>query len=176
MNQSLKKTSTNYGLYLGLLLIIITVLIYVIKVELFVAWWLGLLLILLIIGFGIAAAIKSKKLMGGFISFKEAFTSYFITVAIGTFLSTLVGILIFTVVDPQAADYVDEQIIEMTAKTMEDWGAPQDSIDQTIAKMEDTDNFSIGAQLQAYVIRLVILCVLGLIVAVAVKKTDPDLA
>lgn len=176
MEQSLKKTSSNYGLYLGLLLVIITVLIYVIKVELFTAWWLGILLIILIIAFGIAAALKSKKILGGFISFKEAFTSYFITIAIGTFLSTLAGIVIFNIVDPEAAQYVNEKIIDMTAETMENWGAPQDSIEQAIAKMEETDNFSIMAQLQSYVIRLVILCVLGLIVAVAVKKTDPEVA
>ena len=86
------------------------------------------------------------------------------------------GIVIFNIVDPEAAQYVNEKIIDMTAETMENWGAPQDSIEQAIAKMEETDNFSIMAQLQSYVIRLVILCVLGLIVAVAVKKTDPEVA
>ena len=176
MNPSLKKTSINYGLYLGLLLVIVTVLIYVIKIELLVAWWLGILLILVMVGFGAAAAIKSRNLMGGFISFKNAFTSYFITIAIGTLLSTLIGIVIFNIVDPAAADYVNDKIIEMTAETMENWGAPQDSIDQAIAKMEETDNFSIAAQLQSYIFRLLILSVLGLIVAVAVKKSDPDLA
>ena len=70
MNQSLKKTSTNYGLYLGLVLSVLTVLIYVIKVEILIAWWFTILIFLTILGFGIAAAIKSKKLLGGFISFK----------------------------------------------------------------------------------------------------------
>ena len=134
------------------------------------------ILLMNIVGFGLAAALKSRSLMGGFMSFKEAFTSYFITVAIGTFLSTLIGIVIFTIVDPGAAEYINQKIIEMTAETMENWGAAQDQIDQTIAKMEETDNFSIASQLQSYVIRLVILCVLGLIVAVAVKKSDPELA
>ncbi len=176
MEKSLKSESVNYGLYLGLALAIITVLIYVIKVELFTAWWLGILLIVMIIAFGIVAALKAKKILGGFISFKEAFTAYFITIAIGTLVSTIVGIVIFNLVDPEAAQFVNEKIIEMTAETMENWGAPQDSINETIAKMGEQDNFSIGAQVQSYFIRLVILSLLGLIVAVAVKKNDPNLA
>jgi hypothetical protein len=40
--------------------------------------------------------------------------------------------------------------------------------------MEGQNNFSVGKQLQSYVIRLLILSVLGLIVAVSVKKTNPN--
>ena len=176
MEKSLKSISINYGIYLGLILTVITVLIYAVALDLFTQWWLGILLIFLIIGFGIAATIKSRKAMGGFMSFKEAFTSYFITIALGTLFSTIVGIVIFNFVDPEAANYVNEQIITMTAETMENWGAPQSSIDEAIAKMEGQNNFSIAAQIQSYFIRLLILAVLGLIVAVAIKRKDPNAA
>ena len=174
MEKTLKSLSINYGLYLGLALTVITVLVYALYLDLFTEWWFGILLILMIIGFGLAASLKSKTLLGGFISFKQSFTSYFITVAVGTLISTVVGIVIFTVVDPEAAKYIDEKIIEMTVQTMENWGAPQQSINETIANMEGTENFSLGAQVQSYFVRLVILSLLGLIVAVAVKKKDPS--
>lgn len=174
MEKSLKSISINYGIYLGLALAAITVLVYAVMIDLFTEWWLGILLILLIIGFGLAAALKSRKAMGGFMSFKEAFTSYFITIAIGTLISTVVGIVIFNFVDPDSAAYINEKIITMTRETMENWGAPQESINEAMAKMEGENNFSTGAQLQSYVVRLLILSVLGLIVAVAVKRKDPN--
>jgi c-di-AMP phosphodiesterase-like protein len=176
MEKSLKSISINYGIYLGLALTLITVLVYAIAIDLFTQWWLGILLILLIIGFGVASALKSRKMLGGFMSFKEAFTSYFITVAIGTLISTIVGIVIFNFVDPESAEYINEKIITMTAETMENWGAPQSNIDETIAKMEGQNNFSTAAQTQSYFIRLVIMSILGLIVAVAVKRKDPNAA
>jgi len=176
MEKSIKSLSINYGLYLGLALTVITVLVYALYLDLFIEWWFSILLILMIIGFGLMASLKSKTMLGGFITFKQAFTSYFITVAVGTLISTIVGIVIFTLVDPEAAQYIDEKIIEMTVDTMEDWGAPQDSINQTITQMEDKENFSLGAQVQSYFVRLVILSLLGLIVAVSVKKKDPSQA
>lgn len=174
MEKNLKSLSINYGLYLGLILAAISVIVYAIMIDLFTAWWLGLLLILVIIVYGLLAALKSRKLLGGYISFKNAFTSYFITILIGTLISTIVGIVIFNIVDPEAASYINEKIITMTAETMENWRAPQSSIDQTIAKMQEQDNFSIVAQLQSYVIRLLGLSVVGLIVAAIVKRKDPN--
>ena len=176
MEKSIKSLSINYGLYLGLALTVITVLVYALYLDLFIEWWFSILLILMIIGFGLMASLKSKTMLGGFITFKQAFTSYFITVAVGTLISTIVGIVIFTLVDPEAAQYIDEKIIEMTVDTMEAWGAPQDSINQTITQMEDKESFSLGAQVQSYFVRLVILSLLGLIVAVSVKKKDPSQA
>ena len=176
MEKSLKSISVNYGLYLGLALAAITILVYAVMIDLFTEWWLGILLILIIIGFGTAAALKSRKALGGFMSFKDAFTSYFITIAVGTLISTVVGIVIFNFVDPEAADYINEKIITMTRETMENWGAPQDSINESMTKMEGQNNFSTAAQLQSYVVRLLILSVLGLIVGAVVKRKDPNQA
>jgi len=174
MEKSIKSISVNQGVTLGVVLTIVTVLMYVVSLETFTKWWLGILLLLAIIAFGVIASLKVRKALGGYISFKNAFTSYFITVAVGTAISTLVGILIFAIIDPEAAQFLNERIIEMTMETMEKFGTPESTINEAIAKMEGQNNFSIGKQLQSYVIRLLILSVLGLIVAVSVKKTNPN--
>lgn len=176
MEKSIKSISLNQGIILGVILTVITVLIYAFSIDLFTEWWLGILLFLVILVFGIIAAVKVRKALGGFMSFKEAFTSYFITVAIGTLISTIVGVVIFAFVDPDAAQYLNEKIIEMTMQTMENFGAPQDSINEAIASMEGKNNFSAGMQFQSYVIRLLILSVIGLIVGVSLKKNDPNQA
>ncbi|WP_323787976.1 DUF4199 domain-containing protein [Psychroserpens sp.] len=176
MEKSLKSISLNQGIILGIVLTLVTVLIYAFSIDLFTEWWLGILLFLIILVFGIIAAVKSRKALGGFMTFKEAFTSYFITVAVGTLISTIVGIVIFAFVDPDSAQYLNEKIIEMTMQTMESFGAPQDSINEAIAGMEGKNNFSAAMQMQSYVIRLLILAIIGLIVGVSLKKTDPNQA
>ena len=71
---------------------------------------------------------SSRKLLGGFISFKQAFSSYFITIAVGTLMSSIVGVAIFTYIDPEAAIYLNEQVLILTKETMERIGLPQEAI------------------------------------------------
>ncbi|GAA3786732.1 hypothetical protein GCM10022271_19110 [Corallibacter vietnamensis] len=174
MEKSLKSISINNGLILGLILSVITVLAYAVNLDLFTKWWLGIILFLIAFGLGIYSSIQIKKQLGGFISFKQAFSSYFITIAIGTLISTIVGIIIFTFVDPEAAKYLNEQILIMTKETMENFGASQEIIQQSLMEAEKTDNFSLASQLKAYISRLVFYSILGLIAALIVKKNDPN--
>ena len=50
---------------------------------------------IIVVGTGIISTAKSKKINGGYLSFKEAFSSYFITIAIALIIHTLVSIIIF---------------------------------------------------------------------------------
>ena len=113
-----------------------------------------------------------KKILDGFISFKQAFASYFITIAVGTLIATVVGIAIFTYIDPEAATYLNEQILILSKQTMERFGAPQEVIQAAIEEASTKNNFSLGMQAQAFVFRLAIYAVIGLIIALIVKKSD----
>ena len=90
-----KKIALNMGLFLGLALTLLITMIYVIDLSLFTKSWIGILNMVLITLFGIIAATNYKKTLGGFISFKSAFTSFFIAVVVGFFISTLFNILLF---------------------------------------------------------------------------------
>ncbi|MFK5981957.1 MAG: DUF4199 domain-containing protein [Flavobacteriaceae bacterium] len=172
---SLKKSSVNYGIILGAILGITTTLIYVIDIELLTKWWLGIILFFIAIAVGIVSVAKTKSLLGGIMSFKEAFTSYFITMAIGLLINVIVGILIFVVIDPDAAAFLQERIIEMSRSMMESFGAPEEEINKAIADMEGNNSYSFGSQLQAYVFQLVFYSVFGLLVALIMRKKDPSL-
>lgn len=169
-----KKNSINYGVTLGIILALITTLMYVVNTELFTKWWIGIITILIVIVTGIVSTAKSKSLLGGFMSFKEAFSSYFITVAVGLLISTAVGILIFTVLDPDLAEYLNERTLEITREFMEGFGAPEEEINKALADMEGKNNFSMMNQLKSYVFGLVFQAVLGLLVALIFKKKDPN--
>jgi|TARA_B100000768_G_scaffold34980_1_gene33523 hypothetical protein len=173
MEQTTKSDTINYGLYLGAFTSLITVVVYGIDINLFTAPWLGIVLFIVVVAFGAISAIKSRKLLGGFISFKQAFSSYFITIAVGTLISSIVGIVIFNYIDPEAAIYLNEQVLILTKETMERIGLPQEAIIAAIEEASKKDNFSLGAQTQAFVFRLVFYAVIGLIVGLIIKKTDP---
>lgn len=174
--QIIKKNATNVGLTLGISLALITTLAYALSIELYTKWWFGTILFVFTVAFGIVSVSKSKGALNGFISFKEAFTSYFITILIGVLISTIVSILIFVVVDPDAAVFLQEKIIEMTVGMMERFGVPESEIAKQVEALQNTNSYSLGSQVQGFFISLVIYSVIGLLVSLIFKRNNPDLA
>jgi len=176
MEKTLKSNAINFGLYLGLALASINIVAYVIDVKLFGSMWVGIGIFVSIIIFGILSVNASKKMLGGYISFKKAFTSYFITVALGLFISSVIYFLIFNVVDTESAQVLAEMQIENQVKMLEGFGTPQSAIDEAVVKMQENDPFSLGNQLLGYAIFLTIMSLIGLVVAAVTKKNDPNAA
>lgn len=174
MEKALRSTAINYGIYLGLIITSITVVAYAVNLEVFTKWWYGILLLLIIIMAGIISSAKARSLSGGFISFKQAFSSYFIPIAVGVLISTTVGIVLFNVVDPEAAEVIKQRSIEATVEMMEGFGSPQETIDQQIAVLEETDQFSAIGQLKGIAWQLLFYSIIGLLVAAIIKKKDPN--
>lgn len=174
MEKSTKSSAANYGVILGIVLALITVLAYAFMLELFNQWWLLFVLLFIIIATGTIAAIKSRKILGGYISFKNAFTSYFIAILTGTLISTIVSIIIFNFIDPEAAATVQEMNLESSREMMESFGATEADIEKAMTKASEQDSFSLASQAQRYVFGLVFYCVIGLIVALAVRRKDPN--
>jgi hypothetical protein len=172
MESTTKSSAINYGLYLGAILSIISVIIYAVNLDLFTEWWLGIILFVLVVVYGVVSALKSRKILDGLINFKQAFASYFITIAVGTLIATVIGIAIFTFIDPEAATYLNEQILILTKQTMERFGAPQEVIQAAIEEASTKNNFSLAMQSQAFIFRLAFYALIGLIVALIVKKSD----
>jgi predicted DNA repair protein MutK len=175
MEKTIKSSAINYGLYLGALLSAITVVCYAVNLELLTKWWLGIGIFIAIIVFGIISTSKSKSLMDGFIEFKEAFSSYFITVAIGIIISMIITLILFNLIDPDAALVLKEKTIEVTIEMMRNFGAPEEAVAQTLEQMEAQKNtFEIGPQIQSNVIFLVMQAVIGLIVALIMKRSKQN--
>lgn len=175
MEKSLKSIAANYGLYLGVILALITVLAYAINLDLYTEIWFGLAILAIIIALGIVSAIQAKKANEGFFSFKNTFTAYFITVLIGLVISAVVSILVFNFIDPEASSELQEKIMNTQIERLESFNVPAEAIDETVAKMEAQGNmFSISNVLQSIVWQLLGFSVVGLIVAAAIKKSKPE--
>jgi hypothetical protein len=174
MEKSLKSIATNYGLYLGVLLALLTVLSYAINLELLTNTWYGIFILITIVAFGIVSVAKAKQAQDGYASFKDAFTSYFITVLIGLLISTLVSYLLFNVIDTDAAAVLKEKTIEKTVQMMENFNAPSEAIAEAADKIEAQNQFGIGNIIKGLAGYLVFFSIIGLIVAAAMKKSKPD--
>ena len=175
VNVTLKESAIQYGLILGGILAILIVMMYALNQDLFLEWWIGIVVIpLIIIGTGIVSTAKSKDLLGGIMTFKEAFTAYFITIALGLLISTAVGILIFSIIDPELAKYIQEQSIEISRGIMERFDTPPEMIEEELDKLRGVDNYSFTSQLKSYFGSLVFFSVIGLLVGLIFKKADPN--
>lgn len=174
MEKSLKSIATNYGLYLGTGLALITVVVYAIKLDLFASMWFGITLLILMIVVGIIAVAKVKQSQNGYASFKESFSAFFITMLVAVLISTVVSYLLFNVVDTEAAVTLKELTIEKSVAMMEGFNAPTDAIDAAVTQMEEQDQYSIGNVLKGLTGNLVAMSIIGLIVAAAMKKNNPN--
>ena len=174
METTTKSSAINLGLYLGIGLSLYTILCYAFKIELLVNLWLILLIIpILIITFGVISAIKAKSNQNGFITFKDAFTAYFIPIAIGLIISTIIGVILFNFVDPESTIILKEKIIDTAVQMMRNLGAPEDAVAQALEELEaEEDMFSIGNQIWSLAKQLLGFSIVGLIVALIIKRNQ----
>ena len=176
MENSTKKIGINYGVILGVVIILMTVLAYVFDLALFTKWWFGIISFLLMLVISIMAVSKAKKNSSGIFSFKNAFTAYFLTVFIGTLLATIFSILLFSIIDPEAAEVVNDLTVDASREMMESFGAPEAEVDKALAEMGEDNQFSIMNQLKRFVFSLGFYLILGLIIALIFRQKDPNKA
>ena len=174
MEKSLKSIATNYGLYLGVLMALLTVISYAVNLELLTNMWYGIFILIAVIVVGIISVAKLKQAQDGFASFTEAFSAYFITIIIGLVISTFVSYLLFNFIDTDAADLLKEKTIEKTVQMMENFNAPSEAIAEAVEGIEAQNQWSIGNILKGLAGYAVFFSVIGLIVAAAMKKSKPD--
>ena len=149
MNEIIKKNGISFGIILGVFSILVTTLIYVIDLKLFMNTWVGIISLVIYVILGVVLVSKTKKQLGNLISFKDAFTVFFIAAVIGSTLSVLFNIVLFNYVDPAAKETIRELTMDYSIATMEKFGAKPD--DAMIEKLQNTDNYAPGSQLMGLV-------------------------
>jgi len=187
MNTIIKQNGINFGLILGFLLALVTLLGYAVNSEILVSYWSFVYIFLTIIIVGIIAIASSKKGLGGFISFKQGFTTYFLMLVIGVFISVLVNFLIFNVIDTGFQDVMKQKTIEKV-ETQRDWivgkmvdgGSSESDIekfeeqmDEAIEKVKTEDQYAIGKQIQGFFMFTAFFSIFGLLLALILKRKDP---
>ncbi len=169
MNEIIKKNGITFGILSGIISILITTMIYVIDINMFASWWVGLSGITISIILAIVLLSKTKKELNGQITFKESFTTYFIMAVTSIVIATIFNILLFNFIDPSLKETMKEIVLKTTIGMMQKFGAEKQAINEAIKVMKETDNFSIGSQLKGLLTNIVVSSIFGLILAAFFK-------
>lgn len=173
----LNKKALQFGLMLGGLSILLSLLIYFMGVEVITNWWVGISLGLVILGLSIFFSLRLKKISGlERISYWQAFFAIII-------MSVIAGILnagyqrAINYLDPHLLENIENASIQKTTAMMEKFGTPQERIDQTIDDMqirfEEAKNVTVAAMAKTILFTLLWYAVFGFIMAIFVRKIPP---
>ena len=164
------------GLILGSISIILLVASYAIGVDFFLnnTWSIikGILPYVVLI----FLVIEYKKLVGGYISFKETFTVTLGISVAGAFLSTFFSILLFNFIDPDFAVLLKDFTVEKLAVQLDQLpeSNPMYSVMETlIEQTQEEDIYSISNQASALFYSLFFHIIFSAIIAAFIKKDKP---
>lgn len=172
MEKSSKKLGTSYGVYLGIALILISVFIYAFDISMMTEWYLLAINIVLVLVLGTMAIKKAKGFSSSLFTFKDAFSTYFLTVLIGLFLATIFSLILFNVIDPQAAETLKELTMEKQAEMFANFGMTEAQINEAMIEMEKQETFSLKSLGISFASQLVLFSIIGLIIALIFREKD----
>lgn len=170
MNEIIKKNGILFGVITGILGALITTLIYVINLELFTSMWIGIGSIILYIIIGIVLLTKTKKELKGIFSFKDAFTTYFISALIGILISVVFNIILFNIIDPGVKETLKEITIKYMVDTMHKFNTPQSAVNDAIKKLQENDPYSTIELIKGTVFKIAFSALFGLLLALVFKS------
>ena len=163
------KNGWIYGLIMAAISIVFSLLMYIFDVNLFSITFAIFSALIFLLGIPITLAIlgcnnlRSKYAEDRTISYLDAVFTCLVIFVIGFILSNLYNYVFNTYLDPS---YMKQQLVKLV-EMLEKYNLPQEQIDETIAKSEESFNLGIMFRNSAGVA-----VVLSLILAIFVKKKD----
>ncbi len=136
------KLAMTYGLYFGLISIVLSVIIWTTNLMeylgLFGSVFLGILqLILLVFLLVYFTKLYRNNELGGKITFKQAFVFGVLIVVFSTIISSLYSYIFNKFIDPDYTQRVMTMMQDKTYQWMSSKGVPEDQIDSAMKKFED---------------------------------------
>lgn len=121
---------------------------------------------------GVIALFAAKKKLNGYITFKDAFTSYFITIVLGLLAHIIITYLLFNLVDPSAKETIKNLTIEFTQKNMTSLRVEAETIDKTIEQIREADNFNLGNLVKSFAWKTLLYSVGGMLMALVFRNQN----
>jgi hypothetical protein len=174
---TLVNHGAKWGAILGGVTIVLVMLLYAIDYTMMAGFTFIIIATLLGIGMVIYAGINYRNQIGGYIPFGKAYLHGLLVFAVAGLISTAFSFLLYFVIDPDLAGNMTEAIISNTEKTMENWGAPPDAIEEQLEKMREDmpKNFTAIGLVKGYFTGLIWYIILSLITGLIVKKNQPEM-
>ncbi len=117
--------------------------------------------------------IQQRKAMGGYITFKEAFSAMFIAILIVVCVTYFYDLIYMKWIDPSAVEKMKDASLSFAQR----FGAPQETLDEMAEKFdaEQSGKNSIGSQVLSFLTVIVWNSIIGFICAAIVKKKKPEI-
>jgi len=174
-NINYKEEVLKAGLIMAGVSIIMTMLIYVINIELMVSWWFGLMSLALSMGIAIYLGISYRNLCGGFLSYKESLKFSFLAFLVSYAIGIVFNILLYTVIDPGLPEVMKDLTMEATVGMLESFGTPQEVIDASMVEIENSvmESTSPSGILKSSPWGVLIMFLFAVIASIFIKKNEP---
>ena len=176
MEIDVKKISADLGIKLGLLLFFSNAVFYIVDIELFLNPTVSLYSLFFVIAFGCYSIINSRKKLGGYINWSDSFVSYMVCIAIGMSIAALTQIFIFVILDPGAAEQLNEMSMIMVKEMYTGMNLPVEVIQQALIEMEKNPQLSLSNLSLSLAVGLGIQALFGAINALIFKRSNPEIA
>lgn len=170
MKNLITKTGVQFSIILSIYYTLFNVGIFFFDRTLFVNTFVGFFNIAFILLIGITVIAVTKKKIGGYITFKDAFTPYLIMISIGLTVNYLLYNILFNIVDPTAQTEVNDALMVMLHETLKGSPFTQEQIAEQIDKAKNLEAFAFKSQIFLWAGSILRYSILGLLLAAIFKN------
>jgi hypothetical protein len=178
MEKNTNSLAIKFGITGGLIFALLAFACWAGGVDLFANFlmiytWVPVILVLVLIG-----AFRRRKQLGGYMSFKEALVFAFLAYVIYEVFYALVTIILFRVIDPNLQQKVFSHTKETMQRILENIGAPQSKIDDTLDEVEksSSETYTIKQIVLGFGTSLIYDFIKSIIIAAVTQKRKPEFA
>jgi hypothetical protein len=171
MTDPIKKIGFRNGILLGCLLILFSTYINFFHLELLTNVWLGFSTVFVLIAFGIFSILQTKVKLGGLITFKESFSSYFYTILIGNLMSAVYLLLLYLLLlPPETKELILQGMRDFDIVLLKQNQMSQKNIDDTLEFYKTYDPFAASTVFTGFIKYLLRDCLIGFLVALIFRN------
>ncbi|WP_158962786.1 DUF4199 domain-containing protein [Myroides fluvii] len=170
MKNPLNKVGIIFGIVLAIYYILFNCTLFFTDQTLFANKFVGFFNMAIIIIIGVLCVFTAKRKMGGYVTFREAFTPFLVMIVIGVTVNYLMYNILFNLVDPSAKELINKVLYDMLVETLNNSGLPQEQITEQLTKAKAISQFEPKSQLFMWAGSILRNSILGLLLAAIFKN------
>ena len=162
-----------YGIISAIIVVVFYVLLYLGGIEWYLSpvAYIGYALPIIV---AVLAAVKQKKLNGGYLPFGEALKGVFLVFVITGLGSTLFQYFLFNYIDIPFREAISQKTAEMSEAMMRKFGMSDDVIDKSTEEILSGKGYTAGKMMLGFAVGCIFSFIIALIIAAIVKKKKPE--
>ena len=161
-----------YGLAAGIAMIGFSVILYLAGAKAFTGGF-AFLGYGILVGMSVAAALRKKKLNGGWLEFAESQKLIFSVLVIAMLAQSIFVWILMNWIDTDFRNAVSQITLEKTQELLKKMGATSDQIDTAIEGERQKNEYSLGRTSLGFAFSCILMFIIALIISAFVKKKKP---